>query len=519
MTLEVRQVSKHFLGLQALENVSFSIGAGELVALIGPNGAGKSTLINIITGDQAPSSGTIVFAGQNISGQPPHLVNVRGLSRTYQAAEIFRGLSVIENVMVGGVRSAGLTMIECLLKLPSSRRKHTRLRIAAEEALATAGLTQQAGLPAENLSAGQQRLLAIARALATDNDWLILDEPGAGLSNVEKGELAKVIRTLSERGKTILFVEHDMGLVGHLAGRILVIDRGRLIADGTPVDIRQNKLVVDAYLGVPQVIERDDKPEKGSLGEPLLEVENLVVRYGVTAALKGVSLRVPEKSIVAVVGPNGAGKSTLLKTLIRMLQIDTGILRFDGEPVVKMTTREMVCAGVALAPEGRELFTSLTVFDNLILGAYTRRSAWLGRPLKPKSQHAVERIFALFPRLAERRRQLAGTLSGGEGQMLSIGRALMSEPRLLMLDEPSLGLAPIVIAEIFRALVRLRDEGLTILLVEQNAYAALEIADRGYVIDAGNIVAEDEAKVLLTSPEISAAYLGGPSKSDLLIQT
>jgi len=204
--------------------------------------------------------------------------------------------------------------------------------------------------------------------------------------------------------------------------------------------------------------------------------------------------------------------------LIRALPIASGDLRFAGKSVTNMTTRQMVNEGVALAPEGRELFASLTVLDNLRLGAYTRRSAWLGRPLNVDAARAADRVLELFPRLAERRQQLAGTLSGGEGQMLAIGRALMSGPRLLMLDEPSLGLAPIVVAEIFNTLLRLREEGLTILLIEQNARAALEIADRGYVIETGCIVVEDAAPSLLTSPQIAAAYLGGVATSSLLTQ-
>jgi branched-chain amino acid transport system ATP-binding protein len=516
--LELRKVSKRFLGLQALEDVSFSIRAGELVALIGPNGAGKSTLINIIAGDQAASSGAVFFAGQDLSGLPPHAVNARGLTRTYQAAEIFGRLSVLENVMVGGVRSTSLTMTESLLMLPSARRKRARLRGLAQEALVAAGLSQQAGLPGNNLSAGHQRLLAIARALATGNDWLILDEPGAGLNHVEKLELVAVIRMLSERGKTILFVEHDMGLVGDLAERILVIDRGRLIADGRPQDVRQDRRVIDAYLGVPQAVQHASTGRTPP-GAPLLEAKHLVVRYGANAALNNVTLQVPAKSIVAVVGPNGAGKSTLLKALIRVIPIAAGDVRLAGRAAANMTVHEMVSAGVALAPEGRELFASLSVLDNLVLGAYTRRSAWLGRPLTPGSRQAIDGIFALFPRLADRRKQLAGTLSGGEGQMLAVGRALMSEPRVLMLDEPSLGLAPIMVAEIFKALVSLRDEGLTILLVEQNARAALEIADRGYVIETGRIVADDDAQALLTSPEIALAYLGGAAKTRALTPT
>jgi branched-chain amino acid transport system ATP-binding protein len=209
----------------------------------------------------------------------------------------------------------------------------------------------------------------------------------------------------------------------------------------------------------------------------------------------------------------------LLKALIRVIPIAAGDVRLAGRAAANMTVHEMVSAGVALAPEGRELFASLSVLDNLVLGAYTRRSAWLGRPLTPGSRQAIDGIFALFPRLADRRKQLAGTLSGGEGQMLAVGRALMSEPRVLMLDEPSLGLAPIMVAEIFKALVSLRDEGLTILLVEQNARAALEIADRGYVIETGRIVADDDAQALLTSPEIALAYLGGAAKTRALTPT
>jgi branched-chain amino acid transport system ATP-binding protein len=518
-TLEIDNVSKHFSGLVALQEVSFAVRAGELVALIGPNGAGKSTLINVISGDQKPTEGIISFSGRRLSGLPPHAVNALGLSRTYQAVEIFGSLSVLENVMVGGVRRTGIAMTESLLGTPSGRSKRGRLVELAHGTLATVGLDQHAEMRAANLSAGQQRLLAIARALATGNDWLILDEPGAGLNQVEKQNLASVMRALSDRGTTILFVEHDMGFVGDLARRVVVLDRGRLIADGSPDAVRRDARVIDAYLGVPQVMRPKDGAAAGEGEALLLEASDIVVRYGVNAALKGVTLSVPERSIVAVVGPNGAGKSTLLKALIRALPIGSGSLRFAGTSVLEATTRQMVRAGIALAPEGRELFASLTVLDNLLLGAYTRRSAWLGRPRNASSAHAAERVLELFPRLAERRGQLAGTLSGGEAQMLAIGRALMSEPRLLMLDEPSLGLAPMVIAEIFNALLRLRGEDLAILLVEQNARAALEIADRGYVIETGRIAAEGRAQALLASPEIATAYLGGPTASFLQNQT
>ncbi|MGH6798304.1 MAG: ABC transporter ATP-binding protein, partial [Roseiarcus sp.] len=219
--------------------------------------------------------------------------------------------------------------------------------------------------------------------------------------------------------------------------------------------------------------------------------------------------------IVALVGPNGAGKSSLLRAIARATPIAAGRIALSGDNVSHIGPEQIVCRGVSLVPEGRELFFSLSVADNLAVGRYAQIRAGGFRNLFLRSTNderrmaaRLERVYALFPILRERRDQLAGTLSGGQGQMLAIGRALMNEPQLLMLDEPSLGLAPQVVAEIMRCLARLRDEGLTVLLVEQNARAALEIADRAYVLSAGRIVASGRAEGLLTDPAIAEAYIG-----------
>ncbi|CAG4907418.1 unnamed protein product, partial [Acidocella sp. C78] len=236
----------------------------------------------------------------------------------------------------------------------------------------------------------------------------------------------------------------------------------------------------------------------------LLEIADLKVNYGQIEALKGVSLRVESREIVAILGANGAGKTTLMRTISGLLSPRGGSVVFDGTDITRMGADRIVRLGIAQSPEGRRVFGTLSVMENLRLGAFTRPAGEVAGSL--------DFVLEMFPRLAERRSQLAGTMSGGEQQMLAIGRALMAKPRLLLLDEPSLGLAPIIVQGIFRTLREIADSGVTILIVEQNARSALKLADRGYVLEVGRFVIEDDAKTLLTSPEVQAAYLGGERK-------
>ena len=238
----------------------------------------------------------------------------------------------------------------------------------------------------------------------------------------------------------------------------------------------------------------------------LLEVTALHAGYGKAEVLRGISIAAPQGSVITVIGPNGAGKSTLLGALMGLLPASygpAGGLRFDGEDIARLTLEERVMRGLALVPEKRELFGTMSVEDNLVLGGW--------RPLKlktPNWRDGLERVFALFPRLKERRTQMAGTLSGGERQMLAIARALMGQPKLLMLDEPSLGLAPLIVRDIFSIIQQLRASGVTILLVEQNARAALEVADHGYVLETGDLVLQGPASELADDPRVIETYLG-----------
>lgn len=242
----------------------------------------------------------------------------------------------------------------------------------------------------------------------------------------------------------------------------------------------------------------------------MLKVKNINTYYGKVHALKNVSLHLGAKEIVALIGANGAGKTTILNTLSGVTPPASGTIQLEGESVNGLAPDRIVKIGISQVPEGRQVFKGLTVADNLELGAYLRfRSGADKNAIKQDIQH----VYELFPRLGERKKQMAGTLSGGEQQMLAIGRALMARPKLLLLDEPSMGLAPLVVQEIFAVIEKLRqDEGTTILLVEQNAKAALKMADRGYVLETGKVILEGVAEDLLENPEVQRAYLGKEKK-------
>ncbi|ANE40684.1 amino acid ABC transporter ATPase [Fervidobacterium ngatamarikiense] len=234
---------------------------------------------------------------------------------------------------------------------------------------------------------------------------------------------------------------------------------------------------------------------------PVLEVEGLHVFYGAIHAIKGISFKVEKGQVVTLIGANGAGKTTTLSTIAGLVKPKRGRILFDGKDIQNLPPHQINRMGVCLVPEGRRIFPNLTVMENLMMGAFNRKD-------KDGIKQDLEWVFTLFPRLAERKNQLGGTLSGGEQQMLAISRALMSRPKVLMMDEPSLGLAPILVEEVFEIIKKLNSEGITILLVEQNAVGALNISHYGYVLETGNIVLEGPAKDLLKNEQVKKAYLG-----------
>ncbi len=504
--LELDQVSINFGGVRALENLSLRVEPGEIRGLIGPNGSGKSTAFNVITGLYRPRSGDIRVGGRSIVGLRTDEIASRGVARTFQTLRLFRAMTVIENVMLGthlGARppSAAAT----LLGLPAFRRFEAEARarsLAALEALHIAAYAQET---AGNLPYGVQKRIDLARSLVANPSLLLLDEPAAGLTEAESHQLMELIRALhAERKFGLLLVEHDMQFVSNLCPRITAIDFGKLLAEGTPEEVRRNPDVVVAYLGTGELSAKAKPPSDRAAGAtlaPVLEVKDIGVRYGAVPALRGVSLGVAAGGITAIIGANGAGKTTLLSTVSGIVPAHQGQVLYAGGDVTRLSCEERVARGIVMCPEGRRLFPDMTVQENLLLGAYN-----VNDPAAVAA--ALDRVYALFPRIAGRRKQLAGTLSGGEQQMVAIGRALTAAPKLLLLDEPSLGLAPNLVELIFETIAEIRKLGCAIMLVEQNASMALEVADFGYVLETGTVTLSGPAAELRARRDVIAAYLG-----------
>lgn len=517
--LVIEDVTVAFGGLLALSHVTLEPRQGEITALIGPNGAGKTTLFNVISGLQKPTSGHIWFKGKDVTRLRSDQVARLGMSRTFQNLRIFQNMTVIDNVMVGRHRHERSHFFAGGFTLPSQRREERESREVAMRVLEFVGLDHRAEDEAKSLPYGQQRLVEIARALASEPTLFLLDEPAAGMNQTEREALVQLIREISATGIEVILVEHNMNLVMSISGQIAVLDHGHKICEGDAETVQCDPQVIEAYLGaghttaveaeeiavqisdVPPETVKVDEPVR--VGDRILRVHGISTYYGAIGAVRDVSLDVKPGEILAVLGANGAGKTTLLRTISGILRPRSGRVFFEERDITRLSAPEIVELGICQTPEGRHVFPTLSVLDNLSLGA--------GR-LHHKGteyQEALDAVFELFPRLHERRKQSAGSLSGGEQQMLAIGRGMMGQPRILLLDEPSMGLAPVLTASIFESLQVLNERGMTLLMVEQNAEAALEIADRVIVLVTGTVELAGNAADLRRDPRVRALYMGG----------
>lgn len=495
-TLRTDGISMVFGGVRAVSDLSFEVKPAAITGLIGPNGAGKTTALNMLSGFYQPTSGSFSLDGATLQGKNAYTIARRGIARTYQTSELFGTLSVEDNVALATSRGklGGL--------LDTARFNASDVRGLSRQLLAYCGYFGATDTPAADLAHVDRRLVEIARALATDPDVLLLDEPAAGLSTEDKKQLATLLRRISAAGISVVVVEHDMTLVMDICDQLVVLDAGRRLAIGTPIEIQNDPAVRQAYLGDAEMGNQDiaNRVHRVVTGEEVLGVGNLVTGYGAEPVLQGIDIQVKRGEMVALLGANGAGKSTLMRALAGLHRPVSGGIHFEGTELGKLSADAIVAKGLVLVPEGRQVFKDLSVLDNIRLGAF----------LYPQDMNTrVEEMLTRFPRLRERLHQRAGLLSGGEQQMLAVARGLMSRPKILLLDEPSLGLAPKIIAELFAALDRLRSENMTILLVDQMAALALALADRAYVIEGGRVAAQGTAAEIASNDGLAKAYLGG----------
>ena len=528
--LTVDSVSVRFGGLQALAAVTIDVPENEVTGLIGPNGAGKTTLFNVITGLQPPTGGTVALDGRDITNAKPHQRARLGIGRTFQRLETFGTLDVRDNILVAAEMRHGW-----------SREKFKPAELT-DELIERIGLTSVAKERVDRLPTGTQRLVELARALATKPRVILLDEPSSGLNESETDDLAELLVELAATGLGILLVEHDMGLVMSSCHHIHVLDFGQIIAFGTPTEVQENTLVRAAYLGegdeadeVPaeqkalleevsalqsEVIAEADAPNgtepavapNVSVSEPAsavppapgqptegaaIELIDIKAAYGSIDVLHGVSITIAPGTVYALLGPNGAGKSTTLKVASGRLNPTAGEVRYLGEKVNGRSSDRLARDGLCTIPEGRGIFPNLTVLENLRTMTYT------GVSLADIENSAYTR----FPRLKERRKQMAGTLSGGEQQMLAIARAIGTNPKVLLLDELSMGLAPLVVSELYDVVKRIAADDVSILVVEQFAHEVLDVADVAAIILHGRV--QFEGAPTEVADALQDAYLGG----------
>ena len=491
-TLEVRDLGITFGGIKAASAVSFAALPGKVTSVIGPNGAGKTTVLNLIGGFYRPDSGSIRLGERELAGSPAWKVARAGIARTYQTTKLFATMSIIDNVLIA-LRRGRLGSMAADAASPADRD-------AAEALLAFVGYHGSLSVPAGDLPHVDRRLVEIARALAMRPRVLLLDEPAAGLMRSDKDALSRLIRRIADLGIAVILVEHDMLLVMGISDAVIVLDAGVRIAAGSPVEVRHDPRVLKAYLGGGEMRARPRATPWSGAHDAVLTTVKLTAGYGAAPVLDNVSLDVRPGEMVTIIGSNGAGKSTTMRAISGLLRPVEGAIVLDNAPIGELETHQIARRGLALVPEGRQVFPELSVLDNLVLGAHSRKEA--------DRDGEIAALLERFPRLKERLTIRAGLLSGGEQQMLAIARGLMAKPRILLLDEPSLGLAPAMINELFDILAGLRDEGVTILLVDQMAALALTVADRGYVLELGKIVRSDNAVGLADDPELEAAYLG-----------
>jgi ABC-type branched-subunit amino acid transport system ATPase component len=512
--LEVAGLVKRFGGLTAIDHVDLTLMPGAITGVIGPNGAGKSTLIGLIGGALAPSGGAIALGGRDVTRLPASERARVGVGRTYQIPRPFLDMTIEENLEVAQFA------IEPFISVHAARE-------VRHDLLVRCGLADAKSQPARALPLLRRKRLEVARALALKPRILLLDEVAAGLIESEIGELIALIKSLADPGRAILIVEHVIRVVRECCA--VVLNFGKKLIEGPTGDILANDQVAAIYLGTGTGGARkepsagangDAKPSEIQVGVPdreraalaplvaprrafagpLLRLERVEAGYGQARVLMGIDLAVESGQAVAVLGANGAGKTTLARVISGSLAPTSGDVAIDGRPVAGLGAHRVAELGVAHCMEGRRIFPTLSVEENLRIAV---RGA-VGATMRER----LSAVYDLFPVLAERKDSPGTSMSGGQQQMLAIARALMARPRLVIFDEISLGLAPVVMDKLYEALTLLKQAGMTLIVIEQDVDRALALVDYAYVLEHGVVALAGDPKTVAADPRLRHIYVG-----------
>jgi branched-chain amino acid transport system ATP-binding protein len=515
--LAAEGLMRSFGGIRAVDRVDLQLASGEVHAVVGSNGSGKTTVINLLSGFYRLHGGSVRLDGTVISGRGPRFVAACGVVRTFQTPKLVTEESLLFNVMIAADRTIRCRDTAAVFRLPRGRRAERAAQEAATAALGALGLDQRRHEIAGEAPHGAQRLVEVARTLALQPRFILLDEPAAGLSEPEAKALGRLLKSIAGQGIGILLVEHNLEFVRGVADTVTMMHEGTVVAKGTPQQMDSNPLVSKLFIGdvasegvaagspapgsdepysaaaregaLPVASAKRDHsmaampnpptPEPGTLN-----VRNLSAGYRRMTVVSDVCMTVAPGEIVALLGRNGAGKSTALLATAGTIRPHKGsVVELGGLALHGHRPEAIASRGLALVAQGHRVFPEMTVAENLRIGAFARRR--LGRRVLDTD---LSRVYDLFPVLKQFGQRPAGQLSGGQQQMVVIGQALMGKPKILMLDEPSGGLAPAVVGDVYRALARLRDDGIGLLVVEQDLDLALSRSTRAYVLGNGRIV-------------------------------
>ena len=514
--IKAQGLVKKYGGVIATDDVSIELARNEVLGIIGPNGAGKSTLVGLLAGALPADSGQIVFDGKDITALPASERARRGIARTYQIPRPFMDMSVRENLLAAHFSvhpwESGPAAITACNKI-----------------LDSTGLADATYTLCRDLPLLRRKRLEVARALALQPKLLLLDEVGAGLVDSEVTELIDLIRSIREDVEGIIIIEHVLRIVRECCSQLVVINFGKKVAEGATAEVLASDEVAAVYLGTAHgstgqtitVSVATSERESGHLADihgssalvangtrnapvdhetPLLELRDIHAGYGQARVLNGISLKIRPGQVVAILGTNGAGKTTLSNVISGAILPTAGRMLIDGTNVTGKPAHHIARLGLAQCMEGRRIFATLTVEENLLLPARAVPNGQL--------MDRLEKVYQLFPDLKERRHSSGTSMSGGQQQMLAIGRALMSQPRLIVFDEISLGLAPIVMDRLYAALAELKHADLTMLIVEQDVERALDLSDDVHVMEHGRFALSGTPKSIRDNPMLRDLYIG-----------